>query len=360
MGALAHGRGRGPGAIRRAARTLHAGVHITFVVDADVEDLLAALGRARKRLEAHVRSAAVARQRHGHHVAAAALVEAAHPGQHRGGVGQKRMKYRHLGAGEAVVADRAHARDAAGRCRHHHVRADAPQGVAHDQFCVAALAARQSGCEQVLEIADFIVDARSPDVFQRAGGAGFHAGRVAVAHIALDHVGRNAVVDDAAVGAAHGAQQAIDALRSVPADHAAAGVFRERARGAVEYAFRIAALAAEREFEAFTCRHDLDARLQLVVGLRLGPRAGAHAVVAAVAGCGLEMYGLVRGTHDDPYLQFLDINARAVSCGERRKASFSSPRSMARKISSHMMPGSNAALTPKMPARRLSLSTILR
>ena len=212
VGAFPHGGGRGPGAVWRAAGALHAGVHIAFVVDANVQNLLAALGRARERLEAHVRGAAVAGQCHRHHVAAAAFVLAAHAGEHRRGIGQKRMEYRHLGAGEPVVADRAHARDAAGRRRHHHVRADAAQRVAHDQFGVAALAARQSGREQVFQVADLVVDARGLDVFQRARRAGLDAGGGTVAHIAFDHVGRNTVVGDAAVGAADGTQEAVDAL----------------------------------------------------------------------------------------------------------------------------------------------------
>ncbi len=54
------------------------------------------------------------------------------------------MEHRHLGPGQAVVADRAHARDAARRRRQHGVGADAPQRVAHDQFGVAALAAGEA------------------------------------------------------------------------------------------------------------------------------------------------------------------------------------------------------------------------
>ena len=64
VGAFANRGGRGPGPIWGAARSLHAGVHIAFVVDADIEDFLAALGRAGERLEAHVGSAAITGQCH--------------------------------------------------------------------------------------------------------------------------------------------------------------------------------------------------------------------------------------------------------------------------------------------------------
>ena len=60
---LAGRRGRGVGALRRGAGTLDAGVHVRFVVVADVEHLVPALEGAGERLQANVVGAAVAAER---------------------------------------------------------------------------------------------------------------------------------------------------------------------------------------------------------------------------------------------------------------------------------------------------------
>ena len=92
----------------------------------------------------------------------------------------------------------------------------------------------EPGHEQVLELAHFVVDARGRDVAQRAGRAGLARTPGSPPHRShLTTLAGALVVDDAAVGAADGAQQAVDALRAVPVDHAAAAVLGERRRRAV-------------------------------------------------------------------------------------------------------------------------------
>ena len=56
-----------------------------------------------------------------------------------------------------------------------------------------------------------------------------------------------------------------------------------------------------------------------------------------------------------PISRSCDISARAVCCGSAMNARLTADRSMRRRISSHITPGSKGTLMPKMPARRPSL-----
>ena len=222
-----------------------------------------------------------------------------HAGQHGGGVGEQRMKDRHLGAGLTVVADRPHPRDAAGGRSDHRLRPDHAHGVADQEFGIAAVTGGKPAAKQVFLVAKGVEDLPLGPVFERAARACLCAGRLAVAQIAFGDMADLGLVHNAGIGAAGGAQQAADALLRRPVDHAAVAVLGERAGRTVHHADRIGALPAERELEALARGggHDADARMRDIIGARFRLRAGDHAVAAAVAAAGAKLQGAEADPH---------------------------------------------------------------
>src|SRR5579863_10588 len=268
------------------------------------------------------------------------------------------MKDRDLGAGETIVADRAHARHTARWRRQHRVGADAAHCVAHQEFGVAALAAGEARREHVLPIADLIVDARRRDVTQRPGRTYRHAGWRSVAHIAFGDPPIDRIGGDACISTAHCAKQAIDASVTIPCYHPAFAIFRERAGWTYRDAFRIAALAAHRQFESEIRGHDLDTRTRDIVRASLCQCAGTHAFQAAVAFGGVESDCGVGLSHD--HFHKRDMNWRPVVSGSATSRSSASERSTRRSINCRMTPPSKNSLTPKIPCSRPSLTTTLK
>ena len=268
------------------------------------------------------------------------------------------MKDRNLGAREAVVADRTHARHAARRRRQHGVRTDATHRVAHQQFGVAALAAGKPGCEQILPVADLVIDARGRHVTQRPGRTGRHAGRRAVAHIAFGDASVRCIACDAGISATYGAEQTIDAFGAIPCDHAGFRILGERAGRAYRDAFRIAALAAHRQFKSAFRRHDLDARTRDIVCTGLGRCAGAHTFGAPVALGGVESDSGVSVSHD--HFHKRDMNSRPVVSGSTTRRSSAAEMSTRRRINCRITPPSKNSLTPNTPCSRPSLTTTRR
>ena len=127
----------GDGALRGGARPLHAGVHVALVVVAHEQEVVAALGRPRQRLDADVGRAAVARPAdHLDVILALGLQRLEHAGGRRGGGGEGHIEAGQLGGGHREQP--LQHGEAAGR---HHEDGVRPQGLQPDAVGDAEAAA---------------------------------------------------------------------------------------------------------------------------------------------------------------------------------------------------------------------------
>lgn len=110
------------------------------------------------------------------------------------------------------------------------------------------------------------------------------------------------LINDAGIDTAGRAQQTVDAFALGPVDDPSVAVFRKSSRWTIHNADRIGALPAERELDAVarSLGKDADARVRLIVGIRLGLRAGGHAVAAAVAAACMELQSVEALAHGAP------------------------------------------------------------
>ena len=107
---LAGRRRAGTRHVRRRRRLLRAGVHVAFVVEADVDEILVALGGRRQALEADVVGAAIAREDDDLRVALAPRIERAaqarspRPRLLRASAGRRESSSELKGCGPAMIA----------------------------------------------------------------------------------------------------------------------------------------------------------------------------------------------------------------------------------------------------------------
>jgi hypothetical protein len=145
-------RGGGAGGGRRRRRALHTGIHVGFVIVADVEHIIVALEHSRETAEADVRRSTVAALRNGSHFGVSLDAHRCrNAGGNRGGVAEQRMQPGDLPGGlgvrrcEYFEATRCIDRDELAGSRSH----GGIDGVARAERLAAALAGAMAAGQRI-------------------------------------------------------------------------------------------------------------------------------------------------------------------------------------------------------------------